>query len=142
MIQKVRKLHFYLGLFFAPSILFFAFTGALQTFGLHESHNGSAYQPPAWIQTFASIHKDQRLRHGLPGAKGPAAHPGSNLPLSRPLAQRSSQPLKWFVLSMAVGLISTTGLGIWMAFLYNRPRYTIGLCLILGSLLPVLLLFL
>jgi len=33
---KVRLVHFYLGVFFAPLILFFALSGVLQVFKLHE----------------------------------------------------------------------------------------------------------
>src|SRR5437588_10360971 len=60
MIRAARQLHLYLGLFFAPSIIFFAFTGTLQTFSLHENkHPGDHH--PQWIATLASIHKDQVL---------------------------------------------------------------------------------
>ena len=34
-LKQARQWHLYLGTFFAPSILFFALTGALQLFGLH-----------------------------------------------------------------------------------------------------------
>jgi outer membrane biosynthesis protein TonB len=40
-------------------LLFFAFTGALQTFGLHETTRGSSYKPPAWAVTLGQIHKKQ-----------------------------------------------------------------------------------
>ncbi len=46
-LKQIRQLHLYLGTFFAPSIIFFALTGAIQLFGLHEGHPGEAYQPPA-----------------------------------------------------------------------------------------------
>jgi hypothetical protein len=35
-LKLARQLHLYLGTLFAPSIIFFAFTGSLQLFGLHE----------------------------------------------------------------------------------------------------------
>jgi hypothetical protein len=75
--MKLRTLHHYLGVFFAPAILFFAFSGALQTFSLHENHGGGPYKPPAWIVVLASIHKDQTLphpkgHHGKPAAAAPA----------------------------------------------------------------------
>jgi hypothetical protein len=50
LLKQVRQLHLYLGVFFAPSIIFFALTGSLQLVGLHEGHPGEAYQPPAWVQ--------------------------------------------------------------------------------------------
>src|SRR5579862_8066073 len=77
-LKLARQWHLYLGTFFAPSIIFFALTGALQLFGLHEGHPGEAYQPPEWVQKLSSIHKDQTVseRRGPPAGfaaeqKGP-----------------------------------------------------------------------
>ena len=55
----MRLVHLYLGIFTAPALIFFAFTGALQTFSLHETTRGSAYKPPAWAVTLGQIHKKQ-----------------------------------------------------------------------------------
>lgn len=57
----LRKFHLYLGTLFAPAIIFFAASGILQVIGLHEAEDADAAQPPAWIVTLASIHKDQHL---------------------------------------------------------------------------------
>jgi uncharacterized iron-regulated membrane protein len=57
--ESMRRLHFYLGTFFAPSVIFFAFSGALQTFSLHESKEPGSHNPE-WIAKMAEIHKDQR----------------------------------------------------------------------------------
>ena len=56
-LRRVRQFHLWLGMLFAPAILFFAFTGALQTFDFHETEDGIA--PPKWIATIAAIHKKQ-----------------------------------------------------------------------------------
>jgi hypothetical protein len=72
--RLARQLHTYLGVFFAPSIIFFAFSGFFQSFGWHEEHDGKA--PMAWIATISEIHKDQRFP-----APPPAASPDSQ---SRP----------------------------------------------------------
>lgn len=53
----LRQIHAYIGALIAPSLLFFAFTGALQLFSLHEAHGN--YQPPAIIERLARVHKDQ-----------------------------------------------------------------------------------
>jgi hypothetical protein len=45
--QVIRLVHRYSGLFFALTILFFAITGGLQMFGLHETSRGSSYVPSA-----------------------------------------------------------------------------------------------
>jgi uncharacterized iron-regulated membrane protein len=80
MIKAARQLHLYLGLFFAPSIIFFAFTGSLQTFSLHENKHPGDHNPE-WIATLASVHKDQVLpvkkqpskaKEQSPAAKQPA----------------------------------------------------------------------
>jgi hypothetical protein len=59
LLKFVRSVHLYLGVFLSPALLFFAFTGALQTFSLHETTAGSSYQPPAWAVTLAQLHKKQ-----------------------------------------------------------------------------------
>jgi hypothetical protein len=58
-LKYTRLVHLYLGVFIAPALLFFAFTGALQTFSLHETTRGSSYKPPAWAVTLGQIHKKQ-----------------------------------------------------------------------------------
>ncbi len=58
-LKFIRLIHLYLGVFIAPALLFFAFTGALQTFSLHETTRGSSYKPPAWAVMLAQIHKKQ-----------------------------------------------------------------------------------
>lgn len=55
MLKVCRQVHLYLGIFISPALLFFAFTGALQTFNLHEaSHNGGSYKPAKWIVELGS----------------------------------------------------------------------------------------
>ena len=58
-LKFLRKVHLYLGIFTTPALLFFAITGALQTFSLHETTQGSNYKPPAWIASLAQLHKKQ-----------------------------------------------------------------------------------
>jgi uncharacterized iron-regulated membrane protein len=50
LLKSTRLIHLYIGVFIAPALLFFAFTGALQTFSLHETTRGSSYRPPAWAR--------------------------------------------------------------------------------------------
>jgi hypothetical protein len=54
-----RQIHLYIGIFTAPALLFFALTGALQTFSLHETSRGSDYKPPTWIVALSQLHKKQ-----------------------------------------------------------------------------------
>jgi hypothetical protein len=120
--KQIRQLHLYLGTLFAPIIIFFAFSGALQTFNFHESTKDGSYKAPAWIVALANIHKDQRLARG----------PGGG----------SSLLLKWFVVLMAVGLIATTILGIYMAFKFNRDKRVVAGLIVAGILIPVVALLL
>jgi len=60
-LKGIRQIHLYLGVFTAPMLLFFAFTGGMQTFSLHETTRGSSYTPPAWLATLAQLHKKQTI---------------------------------------------------------------------------------
>ena len=59
LLRFIRKVHLYFGVFISPALLFFAFTGALQTFSFHEQTQGSSYKPPAWLASLAQLHKKQ-----------------------------------------------------------------------------------
>ncbi len=155
--RRVQQLHLWLGTLFAPMIIFFALTGALQTFGLHEGSGSSAL-----IATLAQIHKNQRLGGGRPPGPPPGFAPPSSAgagdsgrgtnpqqgepPAQRPEGARAPQgpsplPLKIFVALMSVGLIVTTSLGIWMAFKYSKNKAIVWALLAAGIFLPIALLF-
>lgn len=61
LLRIARSIHLHLGVFSAPMLLFFAITGGLQTFGLHEASRGSSYAPPAWLASMAQLHKKQTV---------------------------------------------------------------------------------
>ena len=153
-LRRVRQWHLYLGTFFAPSIIFFALSGALQLFGLHEGHPGETYQPPVWVAKLGSIHKNQTLseRHGPPpGLAGEQRRPPEAAQAGVRQASdgrrrnenreesKSTFALKWFFLAMAIGLVFTTCLGIYMAFKYNRSRVVIWSLLLSGTVIPAAL---
>jgi hypothetical protein len=55
-----RLTHLYFGVFITPALLFFAFTGAMQTFGLHETNRDHPnYKPAHWIVVLGQLHKKQ-----------------------------------------------------------------------------------
>jgi hypothetical protein len=155
LLKQARQLHLYFGVFFAPSIIFFAFTGSLQLFGLHEGQPGEAYQPPVWAQKLASIHKDQTVseKHGPPPdfvgeQKRPPESDEARRPPQPPEGGRRDErrgpnkltlALKGFFLAMAVGLIFSTVVGIYMAFKFNRSRAMVWGLLLLGTAVPVAL---
>jgi hypothetical protein len=88
LLQFSRKTHLYLGLFIAPTLLFFAFTGAYQTLSLHEG--ASNYQPPAILASLGQIHKKQtyiipvRRPPGPSGVASTVATSGSDHDRPRP----------------------------------------------------------
>ena len=142
--RRVRQYHFYLGMFFAPAILLFALSGALQTFRLQEA-KGYGGTPPGWIVWMASIHKDQSLpreQHDARRAAKPSAVPATapRTVEDRPLARTSPLPLKIFVALMSLGLTASAILGIVIALTNRTMRRTSVIVLTAGALLPLLLL--
>jgi hypothetical protein len=106
LLHYIRYTHLYLGVFIAPALLFFAFTGALQTFSFHETTKGSSYKPPAWIATLAQIHKKQTTT--IPVKKLPppnAADP--NYPATRHTPSRPSSTSPSAIESSAQSASST-----------------------------------
>jgi len=146
-LHYTRYTHLYLGVFIAPALLFFAFTGALQTFSLHETTRGSSYRPPAWIATLAQIHKKQVTTVPIRKLQPPAAEaarPVAEKPQSPVPASKSHNPLplKLFFLLVSIGLAISTLSGIYMSYRYARNRPLITTLLLAGVVVPVALLFL
>lgn len=151
-LKYTRLLHLYLGVFIAPALLFFAFTGALQTFSLHETTRGSSYKPPAWAVTLAQIHKKQTPvvpARKLPPLDKPAADkpstvpPQPNSPPKAPDAPapkaHNPLPLKIFFLLVSIGLFVSTLTGLYMSYRYLRNRLLITAILVAGVLIPIVL---
>jgi hypothetical protein len=155
-LHYTRYTHLYLGVFIAPALLFFAFTGALQTFSFHETTRGSSYKPPAWIATLAQIHKKQTMT--VPVRKltplGPqVSSPKKDNP-DRPISAGKAQPaailakphnplpLKLFFLVVSIGLLLSTLSGLYMSYRYSRNRRLITAILVAGVVIPIVLLYL
>jgi len=136
--KSIRRIHGWLGVLFAPSIILFALTGALQMFNLHETERG---ETPGFIAKIAMIHTHQTDE--VPVRKPQPAPPKTDAPrpAPQPQAERpSTLPLKLFFLVMALSLIVSSVLGVWIAFVSKRDRNLhIGL-LALGLVLPIVLL--
>jgi len=146
-LKAVRKTHLYLGLFITPAVLFFAFTGAMQTFSLHQAAKGSTYKPANWIVALAQIHKKQTL--DLPPQrteKTPSvqtdARPKPNIPTglveggSR--TPHNAMPLKIFFLIVSIGLSVSTLSGMYMSYKYSRSKVWTTLTLLAGIGVPVI----
>jgi hypothetical protein len=144
LLKLLRQTHLYVGVFIAPAILFFAFTGSLQTFSLHETTPGSAYKPPAWIVTLAQLHKDQtiivpaRKLHPAPANK-PIATDKPAAPKPPDAPQKTHLAMKIFFLLVAISLFTSTLTGITMSYKYNRNKFVVTGLLLAGIIIPLIL---
>jgi len=107
--QKLRRLHLYLGCFFAPMLLFFAISGIWQTLGW----NDHSYV----FRVLSTAHKNQGLKGGLS--------------LNSPL-------LALFAIFMSLGLVFSIVTGIVMAFKFGRSCIAVY-TLLAGFVVPALL---
>ena len=184
MMMLVRLWHHYIGFLIAPSVMFFALTGSLQLFSLHEAHGD--YHPPALIEALGNVHKDQVFRIRPPrGGAAPAHHhededadAGSHhhhdddadapVNAAAPPAAALSAPanaimpaspdaapaghaavagprlgttlLKGWFLTVALGLVTSICLGLWIGFTHVRRRWVALALLAVGAVVPVVLL--
>ena len=121
--KKLRRLHTYLGVFFAPLLLFYVLTGWYQTV-VHDR-----LKSPGDAETLA-----QHLR---------TVHVDQIYPTNKELSHPSSPKMfQWMVVAMAVALTVTIILGIILAFRSTRKPWPIVASLALGFVVPVLLLWL
>lgn len=147
-LTTLRRYHLYLGVFFAPAIILFSISGALQTFRLQEE-KGYGGTPPNWIVWLASVHKDQSLpREAKPKPNvvgmvadavkaATAPKPSSDTTAKRP----NPLPLKIFVVLMALGLLLSTIVGLTIALANPRTRKTHLAIMAAGAILPCVLLW-
>lgn len=162
-LRTTRTIHLYLGVFTAPMLLFFAITGGLQTFGLHESSRGSDYKPPAWLATMAQLHKKQTIvtpvRRPRPvpaeiatpvsvqGRSAVGDRRAAEVSTSKPSTgaeqaepEKNLWPMKIFFAIVAFGLLTSVLTGLYMAWRFSRKPRLFGGILAAGVLVPLLLL--
>ena len=138
-IKTARIAHRYLGVFFAPSILFFALSGVLQVLGWHQASRGTNEAPPRWMQEMGQIHKKQTWELPAPKRQKPAneLQEDEQTPKKPSQASASITVLKVFVLVMSIALMVTTLLGILMAFLYGGDWRVAFALVLAGVLIPL-----
>ena len=138
----LRQWHGYLGAFIAPSVIFFALTGSLQLFNLHEAHGG--YHPAEIVERLGRLHKDQVFaldnHHPPPPAETQTTPAPSQPKPDDDQPAVSTYLLKWFFLVVALGLIVSTAFGIWIALTKPRGRTATIALLAAGCAIPALLL--
>ncbi len=122
--KTLRQLHLYLGCIFAPLIIYFSLSGSWQVFRFNDVPKDA---PATLMQTvFHELSKP---------------HTSSTLPGLNPKTEHSTA-FGWIALSMGLGMVITTSLGIAIALKQGRSPKTALLCLGIGIAVPVLLLFL
>lgn len=139
--RRLRNLHNWFGVFFAPGILFFALTGSLQTLGLHEAEDGT--RPAAWIAAIANLHKHQALSHGprrAPPPKAPAPESHHETGHDDHDHDAPLTPLKIYVLLLSAVLLASTLVGISIALTNRAARWRTWTLLAAGTVVPVVLL--
>jgi hypothetical protein len=127
--------------------LFFAFSGALQTFSLHEAKKGSDYKPASWIAVLGELHKHQTTQ--LPGRKSQsgsslaatAAEPVGSLAKASALPVRHPLPLKIFFVIASLGFFSSVLTGVYMSYKHHRNKVLVTGFLVAGLVIPIFLTF-
>jgi hypothetical protein len=136
--SSIRLWHSYIGILIAPSVIFFALTGALQIFSLHESHG--SYTPPVLIEKLSSMHKDQVFEQ-----KHHAQHEAESKDDRQPPPPKEHEEgptlgttlLKWFFLFVALALTASTLLGLWIGLTRFQRKRTGWWLLLAGIVLPI-----
>jgi len=120
-VKLLRRLHLYLGVFFAPLLLFFIISGWYQT--ANPDRRKSPDEARAFWDRMRSVHAEQIL-------------PDASVETYKPRLMR------WLIYAMATALIVTVALGIVLAFRTLRQSWIVWLWLGLGFAVPVLFLWL
>ena len=95
----------------------------------------------------AQLHKKQTLTIPQRKPAPPTASRSGARPENRPDAEANRPPaqplttllMKWFTFIMAIGLVVTTVLGLYMSFKFNRDRRVVWGLLVGGTLLPLVI---
>lgn len=119
--KLLRRVHLYLGCFFAPLLLFYVGTGWYQTVTLRR--NKGLGEADDLASRLRSVHVDQIYPAETANAYSPVL-------------------FKVLVVAMSIALIVTLVLGVVLAFRSVRQRWLVWLSLVLGFLMPVLFLWL
>lgn len=115
----LRRLHLYLGVFFAPLLLLFVITGWWQTVTINRNKGLGFGQ--TFIEKLSTVHVDQY--YPVDGAR-----------------KYRTDTFKVLTVALCVGLIAAILLGVWMAFQTPGQRWGSLLALALGLAVPILIL--
>ncbi|HKI71775.1 MAG TPA: hypothetical protein VKA81_05310 [Verrucomicrobiae bacterium] len=119
--KTLRRIHLYLGCFFAPLLLFYVITGWYQTVNPDRRKGVSDSQD--LVSRLSRVHVEQYYP-------------------TESAAGYSTRLFRALIVVMANALIATVILGIILAFRTSRNKWPVWLSLALGIALPVILLWL
>ncbi len=119
--KTLRRVHLYLGCFFAPLLLFYVITGWYQTVNPDRRKGVSDSQD--LVSRLSRVHVEQYYP-------------------TESAAGYSTRLFRALIVVMANALIATVILGIILAFRTSRNKWPVWLSLALGVTLPVILLWL
>ena len=120
-LKYLRRTHLYLGVFFAPLLIFYIATGWYQT--INVDRRKGLGEAEGIVDKMVSIHVDQVY----PAEKAVGWDPAL---------------FRLLVVLMSLALLATVLLGIFLAIRSTAHRWPVWLSLGLGVLLPMLLLWL
>ncbi len=138
-LARIRDLHVYISAFVAPSLIFFAATGAFQTFRIPDQKTS-----PVALQKLARLHKDDVFavkppRPERPKGKGDHDRGERAAAPAKPAPKPATEALKWFFTATSIGMILSTMFGIWMALVYHKRRVLLGAVILAGAAIPAVL---
>jgi len=119
--RTLRRIHLYLGCFFAPLLIFYVATGWYQT--VNPDRRKGVGDSTDFVSRLNRVHVEQY--YPTDSASG-----------------YSTYLFRGLVVAMAVALITTIVLGIILAFRTIRHKWPVWLSLALGILLPIVMLWL
>lgn len=121
--KLLRRIHLYLGVLYAPLLLFFLASGWYQV--LNPDRLKSPSEAETWVQKSRVIHTDQIFIRD-----------------SDPTRIASPRLFQWLLHGMAAALILATLVGLVLAFRSVKPRWPVWTALALGIALPIAALWL
>jgi len=114
--KTLMRTHRYLSCFIAPAMIFFAVSGAWQSFRLHESRKDGSYTAPASLSVLSEAHKAEKL------------------------SKTSGLWLKAGEVAIASAFVVTAILGIIMGVrLSGEKKWAVWALLLAGTLFPILI---
>ena len=119
--KLIRRIHLYLGCFFAPLLIFYVATGWYQT--VNPDRRKGVSDSNDLISRLNRVHVEQYYP-------------------SESASGYSTYLFRGLVVAMAIGLVTTVALGVILAFRFSRNKWPVWFSLTLGVVLPIILLWL